>query len=102
MSAEMDYIKRTYDVPADIGRRVVVNGKSGVIVGSSGPHLGVVFDGDKATRISPCHPTWRVEYLEMGELPKPTRSELRYQRYLEVGECFDSFRDFLKSKFSKV
>lgn len=27
--------------------------------------------------------------------PKMTRSQERYQRFLEFGDCFDSFRDFL-------
>jgi hypothetical protein len=27
--------------------------------------------------------------------PKLSRSKLRYQRFLEYGDCFDSFRDFL-------
>jgi len=28
--------------------------------------------------------------------PKLTRSQERYQRYLRVADCFESFRDFLK------
>ncbi|MCK5616290.1 hypothetical protein KAR91_81260 [Candidatus Pacearchaeota archaeon] len=32
---------------------------------------------------------------EIKPRKKQTRSQLRYQRYLEFADCFDSFRDFL-------
>lgn len=88
------YIIDYYKVPAAIGRRVVVDGKPGVIVKDAGNYIGVHFDGEKASSVSPCHPTWRVEYGEMGPLPKVTRSQKRYQRYREYGDSFESFLDF--------
>lgn len=90
-----EYVRRYYDVPAEFGRRVVVNGKPGVIAKDLGNHIGVNFDTDKPGRISPCHPTWEVEYQGMGKVRKMTRSQERYERYLEYSDSFDNFRQFL-------
>ena len=90
------YVQDYYGVPADIGRRVIVNGRPGIIAQDCGHHIGVNFDTDKAGVISHCHPTWRVEYLDMGTIRKPTRSQQRYQRFLEYGDGFDTFIDFCR------
>ena len=91
-----DYIRQYYGVPAEIGRRVIVDGKPGVIASDEGIYIGVLFDDDKPCNISPCHPTWSVEYLGIGPVRKMTRSQKRYRRWLEYGDGFDSFRDFLR------
>ena len=90
-----EYVRQYYGVPAEIGRRVIAYGKPGVIAADRGNYIGVLFDVDSPNRISNCHPTGHVEYLGMGEIRKMTRSQARYRRYLDVGDCFDSFRDFL-------
>lgn len=46
-------------------------------------------------------PTDKVEYLEMGTIRQMTRSQKRYQRYLDIGECFDSFLSFLRYESSR-
>lgn len=56
----MEYIRRTYGVPAKRGMRVVIDGKPGRIVSSMGGYLRVRLDGE--LRPSNYHPTWRVEY----------------------------------------
>lgn len=89
------YVRDYYGVPAELGRRVIVDGQPGIIIKDMGEYIGVNLDDDKPGVVSPCHPTWRVEYGEMGHIRRATRSQRRYQRYLDVGECFDSFRDFL-------
>ncbi|WP_111639943.1 hypothetical protein [Marinomonas shanghaiensis] len=90
-----NYIKKTYNVPADIGRKVIVDGKSGVIVENKSHHLGVNFDADKASVVSRCHPTWKVIYLdEFAAIRKLTKSQQRYKRFLEYGDSFKSFIDF--------
>lgn len=91
-----DYVRRYYEVPAEIGRRVMIDGKPGIITEDRGAYIGVVMDGDKATNIRPYHPTWKVEYLDMGTVPKLTRSQLRYRHYLRVSECYDDFRHYLE------
>ena len=59
-----EYIKRTYQVPCDIGRRILFEGeKKGVIIGFYSSYIIVQFDGEKTT--CNLHPTWKVEYLEM-------------------------------------
>lgn len=83
-----DYITRTYNVPAAIGRRVIVNGKPGTIIEDRGHHIGVNFDTDRPGRSSPCHPTWEVKYLE--EIVKPRKASRGAQRY----------RDWLRSESS--
>lgn len=90
-----DYVKEYYDVPACIGRGVEVSGKRGVIIADRGHYIGVNFDDDKPGSVSNCHPTSSVKYLGMGKIRRMTRSQERYQRYLEWDGCFDSFYHFL-------
>ena len=91
-----EYIKRHYSVPADIGRRVIVDGRPGIIAEDRGNYIGVNFDSDKPGVISNCHPTWKVEYLDIGKIRKLSRSQERYKRYLEYGDCFSNFIDFCR------
>ena len=91
-----EYAKNYYGVPSDIGRCVVVDGKPGIIAEDRGPCIGVNFDANKPGDIHNCHPTWRVEYHGMGHVRRMTKSQERYRRYLEIGDCFDSFKDFLR------
>lgn len=93
---KLSYIQETYGVPAEIGRRVTVYGKRGIIAADRGHYLGVNFDEDKPGVIKNAHPTSEVTYGEMGQIRKPSRSARRYQRYLEIGDLFDSFLQFLK------
>ncbi|HET8638122.1 MAG TPA: hypothetical protein VFL96_14835 [Acidobacteriaceae bacterium] len=57
-----DYIRRTYGVEPQIGQRITMDGKPGVIVRPQGDpqYLRVRFDGQK--HVSNVHPTWRVDY----------------------------------------
>ena len=91
-----EYVREYYGVPACIGRKVKVNGMPGVIASDLGHHIGVNFDDHKPGAISPCHPTWEVEYLGMGKVRKMTRSQARYRRFIGCGDCFDSFIDFCR------
>ena len=84
-----EYVKDYYGVPASLGRRVIVNGRPGIIAADRGHYIGVNFDSDKPGDISNCHPTWRVEYLGMGKVRKLTRSQKRYLRFLEYGDGFE-------------
>jgi hypothetical protein len=95
---ELAYIKAYYGRSASINQRVTVDGKPGIIVADKGHYLGVNFDEDKPSTISNCHPTWRVDYLEMGTARKQTKAQARYQRYLEVSDQFDSFLHFLQAE----
>ncbi len=49
-----EYVQQYYSVPACIGRRVVVDGKPGVIAKDRGHYIGVNFDSDKPGVISNC------------------------------------------------
>lgn len=92
-----EYVKKNYAVPAEIDRRVTINGEAGTIVEDRGNYIGVNFDADRPGIVTNCHPTWKVTYGEIGKPRKMTRSQKRYQKYLEVGECYDSFMHFLQS-----
>lgn len=91
-----EYVQKTYGVPAEIGRRVMVYGRPGIIAADRGHYIGVNFDADKPGVIRNAHPTSEVQYLEMGEVRRMTKSQERYQRYLGVSECFNSFLDFCR------
>ncbi|NCC52441.1 MAG: hypothetical protein EOM20_14650 [Spartobacteria bacterium] len=90
-----EYVRNYYGVPAQIGRRVICSGKPGVIAKDRGHYIGVNFDEDKPGIIRNVHPTDDVEYGEIGKIRSMTRSQARYQRYLDIADCFHSFRDFL-------
>lgn len=91
-----EYVQDYYGVPAEIGRRVTVYGKPGIIAADRGHYIGVNFDSDKPGRINNAHPVDGVEYLGIGTIRPMTKAQERYQKYLDVGDCFDSFIDFIK------
>lgn len=69
MSANCEYVRQHYNVPACIGRRVVANGKPGTIVEDRGHYIGVMLDGER--RVGSHHPTWEMQYGEMADkIPK--------------------------------
>lgn len=72
------YIKKAYKVPADIGRRIIVNGVKGTIVEDRGNYLGVNFDSDQPGIIKNVHPTWKVEYIGMGIIRRSKRQKDDY------------------------
>lgn len=62
----MNYIRRTYGVPAKRGGRVRYTGglkgpRFGTIRSARGGYLRIQLDGDKWT--GNYHPTWELEYL---------------------------------------
>lgn len=96
MAENCKYVRETYGVPACIGRRVTVYGKSGIIAADHGHYIGVNFDADKVTQIKSAHPTDGVVYGEMGKVRPLTRSQRRYLDYLDVADLFDGFRAYLR------
>jgi len=97
MSMNCEYVRETYGVPAEVGRRVVCNGKPGIIAEDRGNHLGILFDSDKPGHILSAHPMWKVEYLGMGEVRRMTRSQRRYQDFVH-SEYPGSFSEWLGIK----
>ena len=91
-----EYVQNYYGVPACIGRCVAANGRPGVIAEDRGNYIGVNVDGSKPGVIINAHPNWKVEYGDIGKIRKMTRSQARYKRFLEYGDCFDSFLDFCR------
>lgn len=79
-----EYVCQHYGVPAAIGRRVVVYGKPGIIAEDRGHYIGVNFDSDKPCVVRNAHPTSVVEYGEMGVVRKMTRSQRRYNDWLNA------------------
>lgn len=63
--AGLEYIRGAYKVPAKVGQRIRFDWqfppREGVIVGSNGAHLKVMFDS--GSHVEYLHPTWNVEYL---------------------------------------
>lgn len=94
-----EYVREYYNVPAEFGRIIIVNGNRGVIAKDCGHYLGVNFDKDKPGVISRCHPTWEIEYLGISAVRQMTRSQQRYAEYREIADCYNSFKDFLKHKY---
>jgi hypothetical protein len=74
----MDYIRRSYGVPAKRGARVTWwdcmtdRQVQGTIVGARGHYLRIRFDDEARTRT--LHPTWRIGYHETPNVAiKPRR-----------------------------
>lgn len=65
----LEYIRKTYSVPAYRGGRILFDhgdggGKcKGTITGSRGQYLTVRLDHSERSRPITLHPTWNVEYL---------------------------------------
>jgi hypothetical protein len=57
MSHNCAYVRQHYQVPAEIGRRVIAYGKPGVILADRGHYIGVVLDEATKKRIANYHPT---------------------------------------------
>lgn len=64
----MEYIRKTYKVPAKRGGRVRYTGdhngkvaRCGTIKSAIGGYLKILIDGEKTARTF--HPTWEIEYL---------------------------------------
>ena len=89
-----EYVRNYYDVPAQLGRAVMVSAGRGVITEDRGNYIGVTLDKEKPGTVNNYHPTDNVEYLGIGKIRKQTRSQQRYKRYLEYGDCFERFLDF--------
>jgi hypothetical protein len=92
----LQYVRDTYGVPAQIGRRVIVYGKPGIIAADRGHYIGVTFDTDKPGVIHNAHPTDQVVYGALGPVRPMTPSQRRYQRYLDVADCYENFAHFLR------
>lgn len=90
--SQLQYIRRTYSVPAYRGMRVRYTGdgtpKDGVIRYARGAYLGVKFDGDQIVRT--LHPTWEVEYLQDPPQSPPHSKEccaMRPDRFFADCDC---------------
>jgi hypothetical protein len=64
----MEYIRKSYNVPDKRGGRVKFRGNEGVIIGTKDAHLRVRFIGQRRAAI--LHPTWEIEYLEAADAQK--------------------------------
>jgi hypothetical protein len=91
-----EYVRTHYSVPAEIGRRVAVDGKPGTIAADRGHYIGVNFDTSKPGVIMNAHPTSGVEYLGMGTVRKPSRYAARAARFHEYGDGFPNFLAFCR------
>ena len=90
-----EYARKYYGVPAEIGRKVIVGGHPGIIAKDKGNYIGVLFDSDKPTKITPCHPTHMVEYGEIGKVRKMTRSQQRYREFLDSDWFEGTFAEWI-------
>lgn len=61
MRGAMEWIRKTYNVPARRGGLIRYDGKLGVIKSAKGGYLRVQLES--SPRVITIHPTWRVEYL---------------------------------------
>jgi hypothetical protein len=89
-----EYARQYYNVPAEIGRRVTVSGKPGIIAEDRGHYIGVNFDDDEPGVVYNVHPASKVVYGNIGKIRKMTRAKRRYQDYINTDYC-DSFAEYL-------
>jgi len=90
----MEYIRKTYGVPAKRGARIEFTGsiggrpQNGTIIGTDGARLRVLFDGEATRRI--LHPTWSLRYLDVEAGDEP-RAKLTAERLNSAaGDFFPS------------
>lgn len=61
---DFSYINQYYGLNVRAGSLVKFDGKSGEVVGTSGPHLKVyMHEGHCKGRVVICHPTWEMRYV---------------------------------------
>ena len=90
-----EYVQKYYGVPACIGRRVIFKDRPGIITEDRGHYIGVNFDSDKPGIVYNVHPTDDVKYEGLSKIRKMSRSQKRYQDFLKVADCYNSFAAFL-------
>lgn len=97
-----EYIKNYYKVPAELYREILLEERKGVIVGSKDQYIQVVFYDDKKINIFPCHPTWKITYLETFNYKPPKaknwRAKERYLHWLSLDSNM-TFFEYLKSPY---
>ncbi|EJN31888.1 hypothetical protein PMI35_01169 [Pseudomonas sp. GM78] len=95
MSHNCAYVRQHYQVPAEIGRRVIAYGKPGTITQDFGHHIGIVLDEDEKRHACHYHPVDGIEYGDMADkLPRPPR-KTNYDRYYDEEWTCD-FHEFLE------
>lgn len=64
---QMEYVRQTYGVPADKGKRVRFTGSThpmeGTIIRAKDGRLVIHLDGNPSNWRGVFHPTWKLEYL---------------------------------------
>lgn len=65
----MEWIRRTYDVPARHGMRIEYDGQPATITGAGGGYLRFRIDGEK--RVTTGHPCYRIVYPAVPEPVRP-------------------------------
>ena len=60
--SEMEYIRKTYNVPAKIFGRIKYKDQLGEIIGAKGAYLRIKLYGE--SEINSYHPTYKIEYLD--------------------------------------
>lgn len=92
-----EYVRQHYRVPAEIGRRIDFNGRSGVIAEDHGNYIGVLFDDANPNNIVSIHPKEDgLTYGEMGKVRKMTTSQRRYRDFMEADWFVGTFEDWIK------
>lgn len=100
-----EYVREYYGVPAKINMRIEYRGEGGIIAKDGGNYICVNMDYDKPGETCNIHPTDPdLKYLEMGKPREMTRSQKRYQEYLDsvYYEAGHSFAYFLGIKSASV
>lgn len=93
-----EYIKKNYGVNPELGMRVEINGRGGVIIKDLGSHIGVNFDDNKLGVCLRCHPTWEVKYFdEIVKIRKPKKSSSRFADFISSDTGW-TFKEWLKYK----
>ncbi|BFM75165.1 TPA: hypothetical protein JI043_05715 [Acinetobacter baumannii] len=90
-----EYINNTYGVNAELGRRVIADGKPGIITGTHNALIVVNLDEDKPGHKTYWHPTWNMQYLGMGKIRKMTAGQKRYQEFLDADWFDGNFAEWL-------
>lgn len=69
MTSTMEWIRKTYDVPARHRMRIEYDGKPATITGAGGGYLRFRVDGDRCVTTE--HPCYRIVYPAVPEPARP-------------------------------
>ncbi len=91
---DFDYINKYYGLNCKVNQVILFNTEEKMVITGSTGHYLICWDYSTNRHVT-VHPTWNVIYTEEFDIPKISKSKIRYQEYLR-SDCGVKFGEWLK------